>query len=59
MISVAVLTLSTWREPSRVDSPIGEATPTTRPRTSVAVLSVFLFGGNLRIKPSLHELPLP
>ena len=23
------------------------------------VLSVFLFGGNLRIKPPLHELPLP
>jgi hypothetical protein len=26
---------------------------------TAAVLSVFLFGGNLRIKPPLHELPLP
>jgi hypothetical protein len=28
------------------------------PNKTAAVLSVFLFGGNLRIKPPLHELPL-
>jgi hypothetical protein len=28
-------------------------------RLRAAVLSVFLFGGSLRIKPPLHELPLP
>jgi hypothetical protein len=34
------------------------ADPLPQENKTAAVLSVFLFGGNLRIKPPLHELPL-